>query len=103
MDNRGKYYGGIILLDDTPDDLRKLFVEFEEIVSEQSFSYLDEIQDAIHARCSRIRHHDGSVVPIHDLQVCPSNGRVSLRLTQPSVAHQNGTPHASPSIERQSH
>jgi hypothetical protein len=66
--DEGPHYGGTIDLGSTPPALRALFDEFEEVVNDQVFSLVDEIQSKI------------------DLQVFPSTGAVSFKVVR-SPAH----------------
>ena len=105
MENLGHRYGGTIDLQNTPDDLKQLFNEFEELVSGQMFNLVEEVEDAIDARCSRVQLADGTVVRIHNLQPNPSNGqsRISTdHTTRCQFGYKWHPAYASPSIERQS-
>lgn len=74
------HYGGAIDLRQTPDDFRRLFEEFEEIVNGQMFVFLDEIQGKIAAAGVTAVFEDGTEGRVEDLQVFPSTGDVSFRL-----------------------
>jgi hypothetical protein len=78
--DEGDHFGGTIDLCSTPNELRLLFEEFEEIVNGQMFSFLDEIQEKIEAFRLKALFEDGWEVDITDLQVFPSTGDVSFRL-----------------------
>jgi len=75
----GDRFEGTIGLLFTPPELRKLFDEFEEIVNEQSLSFLNEIQEKIGANRIKAIFEDGSEIDIKDLQVYPSTGDVSFQ------------------------
>lgn len=59
-----------------------LFKEFEEIVNGQMFASVDDIQDRIGAFHLKAVLETGRVVAVEDLQVFPSTGDVSFRLTE---------------------
>ena len=77
-DRRG-VFEGIIDLRETSPELLALFVEFEEIVNGQMFSFLDEVQLRISACVNRACFDDGGELPIRDLQVFPNAGEISFR------------------------
>jgi hypothetical protein len=77
--DEGGYFGGTIDLRATPDPIRVLFDEFEEIVNGQMFAFLDEIQEKINSLRLKAVFDDGSEVPIEDLQVFPAAEDVSFR------------------------
>lgn len=78
----GDHFGGTIDLRDMPDSLRTLFVEFEEIVTGQMFSFLDEIQHKIAAHGIKAVFDNGQESLLNDLQVFPSTGDVSFKLVR---------------------
>ncbi len=73
-------FSGTIDLACAPDNVRKLFGEFEETVNGQEFGCLDELQDRIDALHAVVEFRDGGEAPITDLQVFPSTGKVSFRV-----------------------
>lgn len=77
--DEGDHFEGTIDLFLTPASLRELFDEFEEIVNEQSLSFLDEIQEKIGANRIKAIFEDGSEIDIKDLQVYPTTGDVSFQ------------------------
>jgi hypothetical protein len=80
MADEGAQYAGTIDLACTPPTLRAFFDEFEEIVNDQVFSFLDEIQVKIGAFGIKAIFDDGFEADVKDLQVFPSTGDVSFRL-----------------------
>ena len=83
--DEGGCFGGTVELGMTPAPIRSLFEEFEEIVNGQMFAFLDEIQEKISSIPIRAIFDDGSDVPIEDLQIYPSTGDLSFRLTDASA------------------
>ena len=74
----GPSFEGTIDLKQTSEPLLSLSVEFEDIVNNQMFSFLDEIQSRINALRLSVRFEDGTRKTIHNLQVFPSTGDVSF-------------------------
>ena len=73
-------FSGRVDLSPMPANLRQLFDEFEEIVNDQVFSLLDEVEEKIAAHALKVVLADGQPAPCDDLQVYPSTGRISFRL-----------------------
>ena len=80
--DEGNHYGGTIDLRGVSAGLRALFIEFEEIVNGQMFSFLDEIQEKIDSPHMKAVFDDGQEVDVKDLQVFPSTGDVSFKLAE---------------------
>lgn len=68
---QGEWYLGAIT-SDIADFHANLFAEYEEIVNDQIFSLLDEIESSIASSGFLIELSDGQVCPAIDLQVFPS-------------------------------
>src|SRR5437667_12041635 len=75
-------FSGLVDLDSMPADLRRLFDEFEEIVKEQVFSLLDEVEEKIAAHSLKVGLPDGQASRCEDLQIYPSTSRISFRLVR---------------------
>ena len=80
--DEGAFYGGTIDLRETPPNLRTLFEEFEEIVNGQMFAFLDNLQARISAVSPKAVFDTGQEAEINDLQVFPSTGEVSFKITE---------------------
>jgi hypothetical protein len=80
--DEGGYYGGTIDLRSTPGEVRALFDEFEEIVNDQLFAFLDDVQGRIQSLSVQAIFEDGSEAAVNDLQVFPETGAVSFKLVQ---------------------
>jgi glutathionyl-hydroquinone reductase len=77
-------YSGRIDLSLMPVVLQQKFREYEEIVNEQMFSLLDEIEEQISALRLKIRFATGYEVAIEDLQIYPTTKRISfLKVKEP--------------------
>jgi hypothetical protein len=72
-------------LQEAPETVRKQFEDFEEIVNNQVFSLLDEIEDRISALGITAIGEDGRRAAVVDLQVFPAGKRVSFRLAAETV------------------
>ena len=61
------------------EDFLDLFKRWEEIVSNQVFSILDEIETEIETLHCSVVIDDAKPVAIEDLQICPSGRTLSFR------------------------
>jgi hypothetical protein len=82
--DEGAHFRGTIDLAKMPESLRRLFVELEEIVNRQEFSFLDEIQNKIAATSLKVKFDDGTEALVKDLQIYPTTGDVSFKLAKES-------------------
>lgn len=85
VNRRDGYFAGTIDLRATPPELRALFDEFEEVVNKQAFTVADEIQEKLDALSIKAIFEDGSQADLCDLQVFPTAGDISFRLTSAPV------------------
>ena len=86
----GDHFEGTIALDQLPDDLRRVFAEFEEVVEGQMFSLLNSLEERIRTAQLRAAWAGGETTPAEDLQVFPSTGAISFRATPPAGILLNG-------------
>ena len=98
VNDEGGHYGGTIQVRELPASTRDLFEEFEEIVSDQMLSFIDEIQARIGALRVKVVFSDGHESALDDLQIYPSTGDVSFKLATPRTF--NGAPAAVPAKAR---
>jgi hypothetical protein len=70
-----------------PLSLQRLFAEYEELVSTQVFSLLDEVEGHIARLHLRGIFEDGDEVVLSDVQVYPSTKTVSFQVVQGTVSH----------------
>ena len=82
----GDHFGGSINLEKMPTNLRAVFVELEQIVNGQMFSFLDEIQQKIDDLPIKIVLEGGEDLRYTDLQIYPSSGMISFKLAETQVA-----------------
>jgi hypothetical protein len=94
--DEGDHFGGTIDLCGTPESIRSLFAEFEDVVNSQMFVFLDEVQAKVSAIPIRAIFDDGLESAIRDLQVFPSTGDVSFRLAGVPSRRSSPTPLPSP-------
>ena len=71
---------GRIDLSPTPVTLRRLLEEYEEIVTTQTFSLLDEIEEKIEALHLKVVFEDGSEAALADVQIYPSVNKMSFHV-----------------------
>ena len=81
---------GTIDLGGTPPAARAVFEEFEEVVSGQMFSFLDEVEAKVAALGLSAVFPDGSVAPVTRLQVYPGTGDVSFAVADADRQPQTG-------------
>lgn len=77
-------YSGRIAVDRMPQPLRLVFEEYEEIVNDQVFSLLDQIEGQIEALSLSAVFGDGRETPVEDLQIFPKGGTVAFRVAEPA-------------------
>src|ERR1700677_3287170 len=73
-------FAGLIDLRSMPADLRRRFEAYEEIVDGQMFSLLDEMEEQIGGIPLVAIFEEGEAFPVEDLQIYPSEGRVSFKV-----------------------
>jgi hypothetical protein len=76
-------FNGEIDLALMPAEMRRLFEEYEEIVSGQMFSFLDEIETRIEALRLIVAFEEGGDASLEDLQILPAEGCVSFKVANP--------------------
>ncbi len=71
------------LIDDhLPDHIREVFLQYEEIINNQMFSFLDEIENRINDFNLAIYQEDNpKPLKISDLQMM-SNGKISFQISK---------------------
>lgn len=78
-------FTGWVDLHAMPLNLRQLFDEYEEIVNDQLFSFLDEIEEQVTALQLRVSFDGGEEANIEDLQIYPTTRRISFRLVEEPI------------------
>lgn len=84
-------FTGRVDLSPMPGALRRQFEASEEIVNNQMFSLLDEIEEKIGTMRLKVVFADGRVAPLADLQIYPSTKKVSFKAVQEAVRHPGST------------
>jgi hypothetical protein len=90
VSDQGTYFGGSIDLRATPRELRRKFEEYEEIVSGQIFSLLDQIEEQIDGLALTVAFEDSRGVCVADLQIYPSTGRISFKAEKEAIQKRKG-------------
>jgi len=83
---RQECYSGSVNVERMPESLRLMFEEYEEIVNNQIFSLLDQIEDQIGAIPFVAVFDDGCEAHVKDLQIFPKGCTVSFKMAEPVVA-----------------
>jgi hypothetical protein len=77
------HYSGQVNIDRMSPSLRLLFEEYEDIVNDQVFSLLDQIEGRIGAISFVAIFDDGCEAFVKDLQIFPKGGSVAFRVAEP--------------------
>ncbi|WP_406700727.1 hypothetical protein V5E97_18205 [Singulisphaera sp. Ch08] len=75
----GDCYSGSVNVDRMSDSFQKMFVEYEDVVNNQTFSILDQIEDRISSIRFSAIFEGGSEFPVKDLQIFPKGGTLSFK------------------------
>ena len=79
------YFSGRIDLSQMPMTLQHQFEEYEEVVNQQMFSRLDELEDKIESLLLKVVFADGNVAQLADVQIYPSTKSVSFKVVKEAV------------------
>ena len=80
-------FAGSIDLRSMPEGLLGLLEAYEEVVNGQTFSLLDEVEEQLGEIPLVAIFEDGEAFPVEDLQIYPSDGRVSFKLAERKTRH----------------
>jgi hypothetical protein len=69
-----------------PASVRAVFAEYENIVNQQMFSLIDEIERKVLALSLKVVFPNSPATRVEDLQIYPSTGRVSFRVPRSAAA-----------------
>ncbi|MCZ6875637.1 MAG: hypothetical protein O7G88_19270 [bacterium] len=83
------YFAGWIDLSLMPATLQRQFEEYEEMVTHQMFSLLDELEEKIGELLLKVVFADGNAVQLADVQIYPSTKKVSFKVVKEAV-HRTG-------------
>ena len=84
--DQGDCFAGVVDLRRAPATVRQQFEEYEEIVNNQLFGLLDEIEQKIGALLLRVVFEDGHEADLADVQIYPSAKKVSFKLKEAARA-----------------
>ena len=79
-------FTGRIDLSLMPAALQLQFQEYEEMVNQQMFSFLDALEEKIERLFLKAVFADGSVVQLTDVQIYPSTKSVSFKVAAARIA-----------------
>lgn len=83
----GGAFTGTVDLSAMPASLRQTFEDYEELVNDQVFSALDEIEEQINKWAIRVLLEGAAEAVVSDLQVYPSTRQISFKVARASAAH----------------
>ena len=79
-------FAGRIDLSPMPATLQHQFQEYEEMVNQQMFSFLDDLEAKIERLFLKAVFADGSVVQLTDVQIYPSTKSLSFKVVAARIA-----------------
>lgn len=79
-------FAGRIDLSSMPATLQLQFQEYEEMVNQQMFSFLDDLEEKIERLFLKAMFADGNVVQLTDVQIYPSTKSVSFKVVAARIA-----------------
>lgn len=80
VDQERELFSGPVDLGQMPQSMFRKFEEFEEIVNDQAFSALDEVQDEIERFGLKAVFENGREEMLDNLQIYPSDSVLSFKL-----------------------
>ena len=83
VDQERELFSGSVDLRAMPADMLRKFEEFEEIVNDQTFSLVDQVQQEIERLGLKAVFGNGRQEAIDDLQIYPTDGVLSFQLKTP--------------------
>ena len=88
---RDDTFTGRINLNPMSASLWRQFEAYEEIVNQQMFSLLDEMEEKIGSMRLKVVLADGHVAPLTDLQIYPSTKKVSFKVVKEAAVRAPGS------------
>ena len=85
VSEQGGYFAGRVDLSLMPAALQRQFEEYEEVVNQQMFSFLNELEDKIEGLRLKVVFADGNVAQLADVQIYPSTRSVSFKVVKEAV------------------
>ena len=86
VSEQGGYFAGRVDLSLMPAALQHQFEEYEEVVNQQMFSFLNELEDKIEGLLLKVVFANGNVAQLADVQIYPSTKRVSFKVAAARIA-----------------
>ena len=80
------YLAGRIDLGSMPATLQHQFEEYEGMVNQQMFSFLDDLEEKIERLFLKAVFADGNVAQLTDVQIYPSTKSVSFKVVAARIA-----------------
>ena len=90
VSEQGGYFAGRVDLSLMPAALQHQFEEYEEVVNQQMFSFLDELEDKIEGLLLKVVFANGDVAQLADVQIYPSTKSVSFKVMKEAVRRAGG-------------
>ena len=90
VSEQGGYFSGRVDLSLMPAALQHQFEEYEEVVNQQMFSFLDELEDKIEGLLLKVVFANGDVAQLADVQIYPSTKSVSFKVMKEAVRRAGG-------------
>ena len=85
VSEHGGYFAGRVDLSLMPAALQHQFEEYEEVVNQQMFSFLDELERKIEGLLLKVVFANGDVAQLADVQIYPSTKSVSFKVVKEAV------------------
>ena len=89
VDDKQGRCSGTVDVNHMPESLRRLFEEYEEIVSNQIFGLLDQIEDRINSIPLLVVFDDGVEARARDVQIFPRSGTISFEVAESGVPNRS--------------
>jgi hypothetical protein len=83
VEDLGEYYAGSVNLDRMPKYLLSKFEEYEDLVNQQIFSLLDNIEEEIQLDSFTVIFDDDKKFDVDNLQIVPSSSWISFKVLNP--------------------
>ena len=91
VDRKQELFSGSIDLRNMPSDMLRTFQEYEDVVNDQTFSLLDQIQDDVERLHLKVQFENGRQEVLDDLQIYPSDSVLSFKVKTAVAAAANPT------------
>jgi hypothetical protein len=82
---QGDRYLGTVNVANMPPELRALFEKYENLVNDQVFSLLDQVEEKIEATGFTVAFDNGDETAVTELQLYPKNGSIAFKTSTAAV------------------